>query len=111
MFMQVIFCKNFLQSFKNLRPACEKKSSIILLEKLLIGLRPEMKKTKKKDMLLRQAKLEGMHMLFSNDIVLKDNFYTQVMKVWDVLPQDQSPQLVKRLKDFFDAYKDDFRRH
>ena len=64
--------------------------------------------------LLKKFKVEGLYVICSIDIkkipqdwsnVLID---TQVLQVWDVLPLDDIPRLVKRLDGIFERYTDDF---
>ena len=57
--------------------------------------------------LLKQFKVEGLYVTCSIDIK-KEKMYTQVLKVWDVLPLEDIPRLVKRLDGIFERYTDDF---
>ncbi|KAE9610583.1 putative tetratricopeptide-like helical domain, uvrD-like helicase, ATP-binding protein [Lupinus albus] len=109
--LQVLFSDYFLKSFKNLKSERTKKSVINLLLKLSSGWRP---KRIKVDLLygnssgmLKQFKVEGIFVLCSKDIVKESN-YTQVLKIWDVLPPEDIPKLVKRLDSIFGSYTDDF---
>lgn len=57
--------------------------------------------------ILKQYKVEGLYVVCSIDIV-KDFSYTQVLKIWDLLPQEEIPKLLKRLESIFGKYTDDF---
>ena len=37
--------------------------------------------------------------------------YSQVLKIWDILPIEDIPKLVKRLDSMFGKYTDDFINH
>lgn len=60
--------------------------------------------------ILKQFKVEGLYVICSIDIV-KEICYTQVLKVWDLLPLEDIPILAKRLEGIFETYTDDFISH
>ncbi|OIW00707.1 hypothetical protein TanjilG_09676 [Lupinus angustifolius] len=109
--VQVLFSDYFLKSFKNLKSERTKKSVINLLLKLSLGWRPKRIKVDllygNSSLMLKQFKVEGIFVLCSKDIVKESN-YTQVLKIWDVLPPEDIPKLVKRLDSIFGSYTDDF---
>lgn len=57
--------------------------------------------------MLKQFKVEGLYVVCSRDII-KESRYTQVIKIWDILPPEDIPKLVKRLDSIFGSYTDDF---
>ena len=52
-------------------------------------------------------KVEGLFVISTVDI-MKDIKYMQVLKIWDVLPPDDIPKLIKRLDNIFGMYTADF---
>ncbi|CAL0324815.1 unnamed protein product [Lupinus luteus] len=111
---KVIFSDNFYKSFKKLQPDRRKKWVIGLLLKLSSRWRPKRKKVEvlcgNSSQMLMQFKVEGLYVLCSKDIV-KESSYTQVLKIWDILPLEGIPELVKRLDNLFRSYSDDFITH
>ncbi|KAI3905060.1 hypothetical protein MKX01_017306 [Papaver californicum] len=85
------------------------KSVISLLLKLSNGWRP-----KKVDsvcgnslQLVKQFKVGRLYVISVVDIV-KYSSYVQVLKVWDIIPLEEMPKLVKRLDSIFSMSTDDF---
>ncbi|KAE9610580.1 putative RNA helicase [Lupinus albus] len=111
---KVIFSDNFYKSFKKVRSDRRKKWVIGLLLKLSSGWRPKWKKVEvfcgNSSQMLMQFKVESLYVLCSKDIV-KESSYTQVLKIWDILPLEDIPELVKRLQNLFGSYSDDFITH
>ena len=46
-------------------------------------------------------------MLFAQQILLESR-YCQILKIWDILPPEDIPKLVKRLDSIFGRYTNDF---
>ncbi|KAK7319208.1 hypothetical protein RJT34_03926 [Clitoria ternatea] len=115
---KVHFSDNFLKSFRKLRSEQTKKLVISLLLKLSGGWRPRKIKVNldcgNSSQLLKQFKVGGLFVVCSTDIVIcsmdtvQESRYTQVLKIWDVLPPEDVPKLVKRLDGIFGSYTDDF---
>jgi hypothetical protein len=109
--VQVLFSDNFLKSFKNLPSKRTKKSVLNLLLKLSSGWRPKRIKVDllcgNSSQMLKQYKVEGLFIVCSKDIVKELNF-TQVLRIWDILPPEDIPKVVKRLDSIFGSYTDDF---
>jgi len=109
--VQVLFSDNFLKSFKNLPSKRTKKWVISLLLKLSSGWRPKRVKVDllcgNSSQMLKQYKVEGLFVVCSKDIVKEVNF-TQVLRIWDILLQEDIPKVVKRLDCIFGSYTDDF---
>ncbi|KAK2432084.1 P-loop containing nucleoside triphosphate hydrolase superfamily protein [Trifolium repens] len=108
---KVLFSDNFLKSFKRLRSEQKKKSIIGLLYKLSSGWRPKRIEVDlhcgSSSQMLKQFKVEGLFIVCSKDIV-KESRYTQVLKIWDILPLEDIPKVVKSLDNIFASYTDDF---
>ncbi|XP_061342415.1 uncharacterized protein LOC133288626 [Gastrolobium bilobum] len=109
---KVLFSDSFLKSFKKLRTERTKKSVVNFLRKLASGWRPKKRMTVdllcgNSSQILKQFKVEGLHIVCSSDIV-KESRYTQVLKIWDVLPLEEIPKLVKCLDGIFGSYTDDY---
>ncbi|XP_044475821.1 uncharacterized protein LOC123203512 isoform X2 [Mangifera indica] len=108
---KVIFSDNFLKSFKRMKSDRDKKSVINLLMKLSTGWRPKRRNIdticKSSLHIIKQFKVEGLYTICTVDIV-KESMYIQVLKVWDILPLEDVPKLVKRLDDIFVRYTDDY---
>ncbi|KAL7163132.1 hypothetical protein ACSBR2_039265 [Camellia fascicularis] len=111
---KVCFSDNFRKSFGKLTSPCIKKSVMNLLLKLSSGWRPKKKNVdsvcKSSAQILKQFKVEGLYVVCTIDIV-KDSIYKQVLKVWDILPLEEIPKLVKRLDGVFAMYTDDYIDH
>ncbi|KAL2343586.1 hypothetical protein Fmac_004871 [Flemingia macrophylla] len=108
---KVLFSDIFLRSFKKLRSEQTKKSVISLLLKLSSGWRPKRMNVnlvcENSSQILKHFKVGRLFVVCSTDIV-KESRYTQVLKIWDVLPLEDIPKLVKRLDSIFGSYTDEF---
>ncbi|KAI4357228.1 hypothetical protein L6164_001190 [Bauhinia variegata] len=108
---KVLFSDNFLKSFKMLHLQRIKKSVISLLLRLSIGWRPRRRNIDSlrvgSSQILKQVKVEGLYVICGTDIE-KESRYTQVLKIWDVLPLEEIPKVVKRLDGIFGRFTDDF---
>ncbi|XP_042505284.1 uncharacterized protein LOC122081929 isoform X2 [Macadamia integrifolia] len=105
---KVLFSENFRKSFGKLKSMQKKKAVINLLLRLSSGWRP--KKTNidptcdSSVNLVKQFKTGNLYIVCSVDI----KSYMQVLKIWDILPLEEIPKLVKRLDNVFVAFTDDF---
>ncbi|MCL7036159.1 hypothetical protein MKW94_004736 [Papaver nudicaule] len=106
---KVLFSDNFRKSFMRLKSFQTQKSIINLLLKLSNGWIP-----KKVDsvcvnslQLVKQFKVGRLYVIAAVDIAKFKN-YVQVLKIWDILPLEEIPKLVKRLDSIFSMYTDDF---
>ena len=87
-----------------------KKSVLNLLLKLSGGWRPKrltVASGSGSSWEIMRFKVEGLYVISTVDIV-KVSKYTQVLKVWDILPPDDIPKLIKRLDAIFAKYTDEF---
>ena len=113
---QVLFSDNFLKSFQKLKSVWRKKLVINLLLKISSGWRPTKLSvvSESSSQILKQFKVEGLYIVCANDIVkewsdiAKELRYYQVLKIWDMVPIEDIPKLVKRLDGMFRKYTDDF---
>ncbi|RZC80438.1 hypothetical protein C5167_043016 [Papaver somniferum] len=106
---KVLFSDNFRKSFLRLKSFQTQKSVINLLLKLSNGWIP-----KKIDsvcgnslQLVKQFKVGRLYVISAVDIV-KYSSYVQILKIWDILPLEEIPKLVKPLDGIFSMYTDDF---
>ncbi|XP_073153824.1 uncharacterized protein [Henckelia pumila] len=108
---KVIFSDNFRKSFGKLEPYYVKSWVINMLLKIASGWRPKKKNVdmecKRSNYVVKQFKVEGYYVLCSVDII-KDSIWTQVLKVWDVLPLMETQELLKRLDDIFSILTEDY---
>ncbi|XP_060669556.1 uncharacterized protein LOC132800264 isoform X1 [Ziziphus jujuba] len=108
---KVQFSDNFLKSFKKLTSVRIKKSVLNLLLKLSSGWRPKKRNIDSvcgsSMQIVKQFKVEGLYVVSTTDIV-KDLRFIQVLKIWDLLPLEDIPKLIKRLESIFCKYTDDF---
>ncbi|KAI4357269.1 hypothetical protein L6164_001230 [Bauhinia variegata] len=108
---KVLFSDNFLKSFKMLHSQHIKKSVISLLLRLSTGWRPKRRNIDSlrvgSSEILKQVKVEGLYVICGTDIE-KESRYTQILKIWDVLPLEEIPKLVKLLDGIFGRFTDDF---
>ena len=112
---QVLFSDNFLKSFRKLKSVWTKKSVINLLHKISNGWRPKKLSVvcESSSQILKKFKVEGLYIVCANDIVkeqsdiAKELRYYQVLKIWDIVPIEDVPKLVKRLDGMFGKYTDD----
>ncbi|XP_065872271.1 uncharacterized protein [Euphorbia lathyris] len=106
----VLFSENFKTSFGKLASVEAKTIVLVYILRLSSGWFPKQKKAdaiSESFRFLRQFRVEGLYVICSVDIV-KENRYTQVLKVWDILPLEDIPKLIKRLNDIFERYTNDF---
>ncbi|KAM4119943.1 hypothetical protein ACJW30_03G097500 [Castanea mollissima] len=113
---KVLFSDNFLKSFQKLKPIRRRNSVIHLLLRISNGWRPKKLSVvcESSSQILKQFKVEGLYIVCANDIVkewsdIENEWrYSQVLKIWDIVPIEGIPKLVKRLDSMFKKYTDDF---
>ncbi|KAI3888823.1 hypothetical protein MKW92_003166, partial [Papaver armeniacum] len=108
---KVLFSDNFRRSFGKLKSPQSQKCVINLLLRLSSGWRP---KNIKVDslcgsslQLLKQIKVGDLYVVSTIDIA-KYSSYTQVLKIWDILPVEEIPKLLTRLDGIFRMYTSEF---
>lgn len=98
---KAFFGDNFRKSFIKLGSSCKKKAIINLLVKLSKGWRPKKiimdPNFENHSPILNQFKVEGLHVVCMIDIRKEAGSYIQISKVWDLLPLEEIPKLMKRL--------------
>ncbi|KAH0704227.1 hypothetical protein KY285_018505 [Solanum tuberosum] len=109
---KVVFSENFGKSFRKLASSCLRKYVLTLLVKLASGWRPKRKNVdlvcKNSSQVVKKFKVvEGRYLICTVDIQ-KEFFYTQVLKVWDILPLEEFPGFLRRLDAVCLTYTKDF---
>nr|XP_027119396.1 uncharacterized protein LOC113736561 isoform X2 [Coffea arabica] len=108
---KVLFSDDFQKSFRKMTSTRMKKLVLNLLLSLASGWRPKKINVdlvcERSSQIVKHFKVEGLYVVCSIDIVKKSN-YMQVLKVWDILPLEEIPKLLKRLDNIFNMYTDDF---
>ncbi|KAH1189210.1 TPR and ankyrin repeat-containing protein 1 [Glycine max] len=108
---KVHFSDKFLRSFKRIRSEKIKKNVINLLIRLSSGWRPKRFSVdlscENSSQMLKQFKVESFYVICSIDIV-KASRYIQVLKIWNILPLEDIPQLAKRLDKVFKGYTNEY---
>lgn len=108
---QLILSGNFIKSFLKLEPVETKKMILLFLSKLAQGWRPRRGNAaatcESSAKFLKQFKVGNNYVICTVDIA-KESFYTQTLKVWDVLPPQEIPKLTKRLDNIFRTYTEDY---
>ncbi|PKI40570.1 hypothetical protein CRG98_039044 [Punica granatum] len=97
---KVIFDENFRQSFRKLTSRRTRSSVMNLLMKLSSGWRPKRKDVdlicKSSSQIIKQFKAENLSILCTVDIE-KESEYTQILKIWDVLPFEDIAKTIEHL--------------
>ncbi|XP_060188336.1 uncharacterized protein LOC132617360 isoform X2 [Lycium barbarum] len=109
---KVVFSDNFRKSFRKLASSCLRKYVLTLLVKLASGWRPKRNKVElvceSSTQVVKQFKVvEGRYIVCTVDIQ-KEDFYTQVLKVWDILPLEEVAEFLKRLDAIYLMYTKEF---
>ncbi|XP_065871329.1 uncharacterized protein [Euphorbia lathyris] len=107
---KVLFSENFKRSFGKLASVQAKTFALNYILRLSSGWRPKQRNAdaiSESFRFLRQFKVVGLYVISSIDVV-KEHRYTQVLKVWDILPLEDVPKLTRRLNAIFERYTDDF---
>ncbi|KVH96354.1 DNA helicase, UvrD-like, C-terminal [Cynara cardunculus var. scolymus] len=106
---KVLFSSNFRSSFSKIESWETKKLVLLMLLKLSTGWRPKGSSTaasvaqSRYSELMKEFKVRGLHLICTIDIG-KETYYTQVLKVWDILPFHMIAELVERLDGFIGMY-------
>ncbi|KAI3939781.1 hypothetical protein MKW92_012567 [Papaver armeniacum] len=106
---KILFSDNFRKSFGKLKPRQTQKSVINLLLRLSSGWRPKNIKVDSGSslQLVEQFKVGRLYVISTVDIA-KYSSYTQVLKIWDILPLEEIPKLLTRLDGIFRMYTNEF---
>ncbi|XP_075105039.1 uncharacterized protein LOC107773872, partial [Nicotiana tabacum] len=108
----VVFSDNFRKSFRKLASSCLRKYVLTLLVKLASGWRPKRRNVElvceSSSQVVKQFKVvEGRYVVCTVEIQ-KEFFYTQVLKVWDLLPLEEVAGFLRRLDRIYLMYTDEF---
>ncbi|KAK2999235.1 hypothetical protein RJ639_022979 [Escallonia herrerae] len=107
---EVLFSDDFRKSFSKLNSVETKNLSLLLLSKLSSGWRPKSNvgiSCESSSNILRKFKIAELYIVCSVDIV-KESWFIQALKVWDILPLQYISKLVKRLDNIFSMYTEDY---
>ncbi|XP_026439182.1 uncharacterized protein LOC113337813 [Papaver somniferum] len=108
---KVLFSNNFRKSFGKLKSSQTQKSVVNRLVELSNGWRPKKLKVKtscgNSTQLVKQYKVGKLYIISSVDVA-KYSCYTQVLKIWDILPLEEIPKLVKSLESILSIYTDEY---
>ncbi|CAN4092017.1 unnamed protein product [Withania somnifera] len=109
---KVVFSEDFRKSFRKLASSCLRKYVLTLLVKLASGWRPKRKNVElvcesSSQGVKRFKVVEGRYIVCTVDIQ-KEFIYTQVLKVWDILPLEEIPGFLRRLDAICLTYNTDF---
>lgn len=93
----------------------ETKTLILLhLSKLSSGWRPKRGNVRAasegSSEILKKFMVRGLYIIASIDIV-KESWYIQALKVWDIVPLQDIPKLVNRLDNIFGMYTEGYLNH
>ncbi|XP_045797847.1 uncharacterized protein LOC123892041 [Trifolium pratense] len=109
---KVHFSDKFRRSFKRVRTQQSKNSVINVLERLANGWRPRGHSIEivceNSSKILNQFKVESRYIICSIEIVKDLRGHIQVLKMWDLVPVEDIPQLAKRLDCEFRRYTDEY---
>ncbi|KAI3949299.1 hypothetical protein MKW98_023236 [Papaver atlanticum] len=103
---KVLFSNNFRKSFGKLKSSQTQKSVVNLLVKLSNGWHPK-KLCDNSVQFVKQYKVGRIYIISSVDVA-KYSCYTQVLKIWDILPLEEIPKIVKSLDSIFSICTDDY---
>ncbi|KAK2971274.1 hypothetical protein RJ640_021767, partial [Escallonia rubra] len=106
----VLYSDNFRKSFSRLKSVETKNLCLLLLSKISSGWRPKSNvgiSSESSSNILRKFKVGELYIVCSVDIV-KESWFIQALKVWDILPLQDIPKLVKRLDNIFRMYTEDY---
>ncbi|KAK2979221.1 hypothetical protein RJ640_009619, partial [Escallonia rubra] len=110
---QVCFSEQFMESMTRFKKSDVHEAVISLLVKLSSGWRLPQKngtshpggKAKTYHVTLEQYNVNGtLNLIWTVDILTENSEYTQVLKVWDILPASKIPNLAKSLSVLFEKY-------
>ncbi|PKI40624.1 hypothetical protein CRG98_038973 [Punica granatum] len=108
---KVILGEDFRQSFRKLASSRTRSSVMNLLMKLSSGWRPKRKVVnlicKSSSQIVKQFKAENLYILCTVDIE-KESEYTQILKIWDVLPLEYTAKTIEHLDGIYMRFSDEY---
>lgn len=108
-----MFCENFSKSIARLKDVEISKEVVSLLMKLSSGWRKSEKKRRinnkggSSSALLEVYNVKYLKLIWTIDILQQDSIHVQVLKIWDILPAYQIPNLSKDLDILLGQYSVD----
>ncbi|MFS8032564.1 putative TPR and ankyrin repeat-containing protein [Helianthus anomalus] len=114
--VEVLFSSMFRASLSKIESWETKKLVFLMLLKLSSGWRPKRSSTAASVSkscyfeLIKEFRVKGLHLICTIDI-MKETRYTQVLKVWDILPFHEIEELVKRLEGIIGMYTPEYVDH
>ncbi|XXG71975.1 hypothetical protein AAC387_Pa07g1181 [Persea americana] len=106
---KVEFTDNFRISFAKIMKTGIRRTVIELIMKLSSGWRPKNEDVVKgcSFQLLKQFGVNGQYLIWAVDILKEDSNYIQVLKIWDIVPLAEIPNLVVHLNAMIGMYTED----
>ncbi|XP_071723216.1 uncharacterized protein [Rutidosis leptorrhynchoides] len=108
---KVLFSNDFEKSFAKLSTLSRKKLVLYLLLRLSCGWRPKRRNYEevcgKSSQIVKTFKVVKLYVICSVEII-KESGYTQVLKVWDILPLVDLQYLIERLDGTFRTYTENY---
>ena len=105
-----MFSGSFTKSFKKLESETQN-LVLLFLSKLANGWRPKRVNSDVSSeistKILKQYKIGTYYILCSVDIC-KELWYIQTLKVWEILPLQDIPKMIRRLEHIFQMYTEDY---
>ncbi|KAK1439382.1 hypothetical protein QVD17_05199 [Tagetes erecta] len=111
---KVVFSSMFRASFSKIESRETKKLVFLMLLKLSSGWRPRGSSTAASVSespyfeLMKEFKVKGLHLICTVDVMKETHLYTQVIKVWDILPFHEIAGLVRRLDGIIGSYTHEY---
>ncbi|KAI5351196.1 hypothetical protein L3X38_004087 [Prunus dulcis] len=107
---EVCFTNEFQNSIQKIKDTEIHREVVSLLTKLANGWRQSLKNKitivhGTCAQVLQKYKVKGLlNLIWSVDVLQENSDYVQVLKIWDVLPVSDTPELDKRLENMFRSY-------
>ncbi|PQQ08545.1 helicase SEN1-like [Prunus yedoensis var. nudiflora] len=108
--VHVCFTNEFQNSIQKIKDTEIRREVVSLLTKLSNGWRQSRKNKRTTAhgtcaQVLEKYKVKGLlNLIWSIDVLQENSDYVQVLKIWDVLPVSDTPELDKRLENMFHGY-------
>ncbi|KAF7073491.1 hypothetical protein CFC21_078464 [Triticum aestivum] len=112
-FSQVILSDEFRKSFTKLKSPQLRKEVLQKLIKLGDGWRTTVKNLDMPGVshLVKVYKVWDLYLVWSTDIEKTERTYSQIIRIWDLLSQQNVARTVQRLENLFSMYTDDYLDH
>ncbi|PKI33604.1 hypothetical protein CRG98_046006 [Punica granatum] len=108
---KVIFSESFRQPFWKLTSRRTRSLVVNLLMNLSSGWRPKRRNVdlicKSSSQIIKQFKPENLYILCTVDIE-KESKYIQILKIWDVLPLEDTAKTIERLNGVYMRFTDEY---